>query len=123
MLFEARLKLLLANDPGVSALVGNRIYPRLPATPTLPAIRYTTINGGGYEYTHDGVSGRSVHVQLDTWANTYGEANELGDATKAAINARTWLGVCKIINDQDDYEEDTGFYRRIIDAQIELEEV
>jgi hypothetical protein len=93
---ETGLRALLAADPGVSALVADRIRPlRLAQGETYPAITYQRI-ACSPRSTLDGATGRlrSV-VQATCWAESYLEAHALADAVRACVTdyRGTWDGV------------------------------
>lgn len=114
----------LENDAGVGALAGDRIYPqRFPSGLTLPAIRYSQISQGRV-YAHTGYSNLShPRMQIEAAAETYGEARQLADAIIAALdlNTGTWgddalpVSDCKLIDERDFVDEETGIIRIVQD--------
>jgi hypothetical protein len=79
----------LAGAPGVAALAGDRIYPRLPGGVTLPAIRYLLGISTAPTYSHDGDGALDEdRVQLDVYAGTYEEAHDLAGQVHAALSGR-----------------------------------
>lgn len=80
MIVEALAELLMA-DPAVSALVGDRIFPRLlPDGATFPAIVITKVSGGG-TYTNGGDTGlETARVQIDCYS---------ADGASAVIELKT----------------------------------
>lgn len=78
---------ILANDAGVSALVGNRICPvTLPQGTAFPAIVYSEVNINP-NYTKDANSRLDqVRVQIDCLALTYEDTASLADAVREALN-------------------------------------
>jgi hypothetical protein len=81
---------ILANNAGVSALVGNRISPLvLPQGSAFPAIVYSEININP-NFTKDANSRLDqTRVQIDCLALTYEDASELADAVRDALNVVT----------------------------------
>jgi len=59
---------LLSNEPTISALVSDRIYPVLiPENPTMPLITYQIV-GGTSKSTLDGTGTQKLRIQIDAWA-------------------------------------------------------
>ena len=110
----------LANDNGVSAIVGSRIYPAiLPQTPTYPAITYQRVSSTGQNGTSDRKESR---WQVNCWGATYSEAVSLAAAVKAF--AEEWHDVsespgiawARVVNEFDDYDDVADVYRIIVDV-------
>lgn len=74
---------LLAQSP-VTALVGTRIYPRIPDTPTWPLLRVSVVDEIERQW-HTGLA----RVQVDCW----GAGNTLTDEQQARTIARTLVSV------------------------------
>lgn len=78
---------LLKADAAVSALVGARIWDRMPASGTYPCITF-----GPSDFTPDDaecIVGRRETLQIDCWAQAQGRlwpARELADAVKAVLH-------------------------------------
>ncbi len=72
---------ILEDDAAVSALVGDRISPELPQTPTLPAITYKLL-----DTEQDGVVDFvDVYFQITPWADSYTGAKELEKTIRWAL--------------------------------------
>jgi hypothetical protein len=108
--------------------VGTEVYPsRLAQGATLPALVYQLIPADGPIYTHEGDTGTDVaRVQFDCWADTYEAAVALHEELRAAVSGFTgsWGSVhidhCLLDSPgQDDDDEKTGTFRRIVDAVIQ----
>lgn len=80
MIVEALVELLSA-DAAVSAIVGNRIYPRIiPDAATFPLLVITKVAGAG-TYTNDGDTGlEPARVQIDCYS---------ADGASAVIELKT----------------------------------
>ena len=78
---------ILANDAGVSALVGDKICPvTLPQGTAFPAIVYSEVNINP-NFTKDANSRLDqVRVQIDCLALTYEDTANLADAVRSALN-------------------------------------
>ena len=63
----------LLADPGVAALVGSRVYDYVPAAPTFPFLRCSTVTTQPWEATGD-VHGSLIRLQVDAFAKDYGRA-------------------------------------------------
>jgi len=72
---------------GLSALVGTRVYPRIPANPTFPLVTYTFVSTPANDYQdHDGTPDRwTYRVQFDAYAETVSAARTIGDQLFAAF--------------------------------------
>lgn len=77
----------LVADTGVHALVGDRIFDRMPAGADYPCITF-----GPSDYSPDDmecIDGRYETIQLDCWAVDHGRlrpAKEIADAVKKALH-------------------------------------
>lgn len=110
MSIESGLYTHLTNDPDVSALVGDRIYPLLvPQDASLPAIAYQRISTGREE-AHTGPSGLcSARIQLTCIADSYESAKSVADAVRKSLDGFSGtmgtfeVGACFVVNDRDDW--------------------
>lgn len=122
MSFEEDLVRYLEANPGVSALVGTRVYPmRLPERVTLPAIRYQSISMTS-EVAHTGPSNlRHYRIQLSIHASTYSSAQAVAAALYTAFDGKKSLfgpgTSCFVINDVSDFEDESGQYIRHVDVE------
>ena len=77
----------LVADARVHALVGDRIFDRMPAGADYPCITF-----GPSDYSPDDmecIDGREETIQLDCWAEDHGRlrpAKEIADAVKKALH-------------------------------------
>ncbi len=119
---EADLVRYLEANAGVSALVGDRIYPlMIPERATLPAIRYQGISMGS-EVAHTGPSGLARHrIQLTVHAATYAIAQAVATALRRALDGKKGMfgagSSCLVANDVPAYEEESGQYLRHVDVE------
>lgn len=76
----------LISQAAVTVLAGSRVYPDiLPQEPALPAVTYIR-RGVERSKTFCGTESLArSSFQLDTWAKTYAEAEELAQAVRAAL--------------------------------------
>ena len=123
-MIEEAIYLHLKNHPGLSALIGTRIYPlRMPQNPTLPAVVYQRISTPR-TYSHSGYSNLAdPRFQFSVWAESYSGALAVAEQLRDAINGFTGSGSIpvyssQIANESDDYEPSTELYRILIDAFI-----
>lgn len=88
--FEEGLWLLLNGNLDVNSQVGNRIYPNyMPQSATMPAIVYQIINTNRM-YTMTGqVDMPEKRVQLECWAESYSEADQLCDHVRKLLSDYT----------------------------------
>lgn len=124
---EQAITALLTGNPAVAALTGNRINWALrPDAVTLPALSLHRISGER-DRTMTGRTGLvSSTIQIDCWANTYGETKALARAVILALpHARTEIGgvvLQGIFPDReaDSFEGDdpTPLYRTRLDFSV-----
>jgi hypothetical protein len=114
----------LTTDPRTADLVGQRVRPRRPTDgEDFPSIAYSKISDP-HDYTQDGDSGlRAPRVQFSCWARDPDTADLVADALVDVLSGRSFGEVTFtfVIDDRDDYEPETGLYRRIVDAMPHLE--
>lgn len=132
MSIEAALVAELKAHAGLAALIGTRIYPlKLPQSATFPAVTYQRISGprvscmGGDSLAHP-------RFQFDCWATGYLDALDVAAQVRAALQrtsgtigsgSNTASGVAiYLINEIDDYEPDTEYYRVTLDFIVWHEE-
>jgi hypothetical protein len=73
-------------DSGVDALVGDRIYDNVPASPTFP---YLSLGSEQVEPDRaECITGFIVHFQIDAWSRTVGfpQVKQISSAIIAALN-------------------------------------
>ena len=77
----------LLADPGITALVGSRVYDYVPAAPAYPFLRCITTIALPWEAT-GGVRGSLIRLQVDTFTKGYGHdsAEPLAAAVAAALD-------------------------------------
>jgi len=137
MSLDTELFAYLAADAGVALAIGDRLYPRrLPQNPTLPAAVYFLVDEPRMAYTHDNAGSPGTgtvltkpRYQIDCWAETYLGTGEVSEAIIRALSGfhgtmgsvRVDAGM--IANTLDDFETNTGYSRRIVDAILTTEEV
>jgi len=103
----ARLKA----DPGVTALIGTRVYPfPAPVNADLPLIVYSLVIGV-YENILDGGSSHVANrVQINCWDNSYKTVQDLADAVEAAVDGYGYIQLRS-----DDYDDEVNEHRVILD--------
>ena len=86
-MFEAGLVALLNATPGLTAIVGNRIYPaKLPdETEAYPAVTYQVVSGLS-EWALDRSKFDEKRVQFDVWANLYGDCKAVAKQLEYALD-------------------------------------
>ncbi len=115
----------MENHAGISALVGNRIYPMvLPDEATYPAIVYQKISGLMVA-SHSGNSGLgNPRFQISCWGETYPVAKALSRQVKLAFHG--YKGAMGDITCQaafvdaelDDMDQQTKLFRVMIDVLL-----
>lgn len=77
---------VLKADPAVAALVGNRVFDRIPKDAPFPYVAYgpTDTNTDAA----DCLDQEQIFIQLDVWSREVGfpEAKRISDAVRAALN-------------------------------------
>lgn len=130
--FEHAVFDYLSGDPGVAALVGERIYlNRLAEKALIPAITYHRVDAPR-TYTFDAFEDTDAwvqaRVQFNCWSNTPDEAMTVGEAVLAALSgydgdmAGQLIGSSFAVNEFDIYEAPTRYHRRILDFIISYED-
>jgi hypothetical protein len=111
---------MLANDAGVAAIVGTRIYPVLLPQDTLyEAITYQRISSTPQ---NGSTTLRETRYQINCWALTYAEAQALASAVRARAEEYTdtdqapAIKMTQVVNELDDYDSDAQVYRVIVDV-------
>lgn len=121
-----RLHARLTTYTGMSALVGTRVFPLLmPQNVTLPAITYQRISGTAQ---HGSSNIREARYQINIWGATYASVQGIATVVRAALeewtagDAGVLIRMVRIVNEQDDYEDDSRTFRTIIDVILHLDE-
>lgn len=113
------LRMRLAGDAAIAALVADRIYTEvLPQKPVMPAVVFTAVSGDS-DQALDGPTGvASVRLQVDAWADTRKAATKLALAVKDLIDGHSGgaaglevQGVFLVTAPRWDFDSDTGLYR------------
>ena len=116
MSFSSDLYARLRGHAGLSALVGDGIYPLcLPQNPMLPAVVYQRISGQRVQnLTRDTGGPQRVRVQITAWAEDVDTANSVAEQVRLAMEAATgWRALHAL--DVEQYEPDTGLYSVVAD--------
>ena len=116
-MIEQSLYTALSTFSPLIALVGSKVYPLAAEQETSrPYVIYQKVSNPNEE-THDGGVTYETRFQLDVWADTYVSAKQTAGQVKAAMSAWKIPGelVPKLVDDQDDYEQETGLFRVILD--------
>jgi hypothetical protein len=134
VLIEEALVAYLTTHPGLSALIGTRLYPRpLPQRPTLPAVTYFRVSGPR-DLAHDGPVGLAhPRFQFDCWGADTLAAIQTANQLRLALDGFSGLmggvgGVevhlAEVVGDHDDPSPapDPARARRIVDVKITHEE-
>jgi hypothetical protein len=109
----------LISHAGLSALVGDRIYPLvLPQNTALPAVVYQRISGQRIQnLTRDTGGPQRIRVQLTAWAEDVDTANSVAEQVRQAMEAATgWRALHAL--DVEQYEPDTGLYSVVADYLV-----
>lgn len=122
----ARLHTRLSTHAGTAALVSTRVYPViLPQNVTMPAIAYQRISGTAQNGT---TQIREARYQISCWGSTFASAQSVATQVRAALEewsiggSGVYVRMARVVNEQDDWEEDTRSYRTIIDVILHINE-
>lgn len=121
MIAEERLFSALSSAPGVTALIGDRLYPMvMPEGAKLPVVVYQLISGPRV-HSLTGQSGlATVRIQITTWAGSYIEGKNVTEAIRLALSDN--LSEARIANQRDRYEADTKRFGSDLDVVFMNEE-
>lgn len=122
---EEALFAILSNDAGVTAIVGDRIYPlQTPEEGQYPALSYWRVDGPR-EHALDGPAGLArPRMQVDAWANDFRTAKAAIEAVIEALDGYrgTVAGVSIVgilaLNDHDIFEPSTRTYHVAADFEV-----
>jgi len=105
---------LLAASSSVTTLIGTapvRAFPAnsMPQTQVLPAVTWQVISGQPESYLAERAGLDYFRVQIDCWASTYTDANQLAAAVREALED----GANNVLDafNPDDYETETKRFR------------
>ena len=116
MSIKADLYLHLKNDSGVSALVGERIYPMIaPQDVMTPYITYQVVNDNSNQCVGGDVYQNDTRLQVDVWDVKYSKVDEIKEAV---ISALIGFKSSNSISAMDEYEDETKLYRQLIDFKL-----
>ena len=108
----------LAGHAGLTALVGDRIYPVvLPEGVSYPAVRYQRIGGGPLQHTGGDSGLENARIQIDVWAKRYAQAKDTAEQVRAAIRTATAFKAVSVA-EVDGYEDDTRTFRVTLDYSL-----
>lgn len=124
---EAAIINRLLAAAALAALVGRRVTPgrRAQGAP-LPAVVLHRVDGAR-DYHLGGPSGLvASRIQIDCWANTYGDAKRTARAVEAELSAARWtvdavrINAVLIADERDDtFDEDgNALYRTSLDLMV-----
>lgn len=115
-----RLYSVLSTAAGVTALVGDRIYPSVPVQNVdYPQISFD-ISAAEIVPTLAGATGSGLEdtsVTVECWADSALEAQRVADAVIAAMDASTALA-CTVASSDSDYESLAQRYVASVDLEI-----
>jgi len=121
----------LKNNPGVSAIVGARVYPQKASQGVvLPCVVYQRVGTSGRALHHSGTTNSALsRFQIDCWAKTPTAALQLSEAVLGCLHG--WAGTegsetiyySQVVNTQDAFDLDTGEYVIPVDVEIFHKEI
>jgi hypothetical protein len=127
MSIEAAIYTKLSGSTGLTDLTSTRIYPvtKGKATDTLPYVVFQKISDVHLYHMGGEVTIRRPVYQFSCWDSTPHGAEAVARQVAAAINQQqnaAWGSVtvqaCFIQNELQDFNDETGRHRAIVDAEI-----
>lgn len=129
-MIEYAVRRQLLDNAAVAALVGDRIYPLvIPQGESLPAITYSIVATDEDTQEGDADTLARARVQLDCWATTHKQANDLARAVRLALPTTTGaigsgtnrvegVSIIPIETGRQFYEPDTRYYRVMLEFYV-----
>ena len=129
-MIEYAVRRQLLDNAAVAALVSDRIYPlMIPQGEPLPAITYSVVATDEDNQEGDADTLARARVQLDCWATTYKQANDLARAVRLALPTTTGaigsganrvegVSIIPIETGRQFYEPDTRYYRVMLEFYV-----
>lgn len=129
-MIEYAVRRHLLDAPAVAAIVGDRIYPlTIPQGETLPVITYSVVATDEDNQEGDAATLARARLQLDCWATTYKQANDLARAVRLALPTTTGaigsesnrvegVSIIPIETGRQLYEPDTRYYRVMLEFYV-----
>lgn len=116
----------LSTFAGLTALVGNRIYPMiLPQGAVYPAVTYQRVS----TYPRESCMGEDAglaraRIQVTAWAATFTGSKEVADQVRQALQRWTTTGVqgSYIQGEYDLFDETAEYFGAAVDAEVIYEE-
>lgn len=123
MNIEERLFYYLTGNPGVAALVTDRVYPLIaPQDAALPYLVYQRISTAR-ERSHSGPSGLAhPRFQVTAVAATYSAVRNLANAVRIALDGSALAQAVFVENEMEAWDDSAEAYVCRIDAIIWHEE-
>lgn len=128
MLIEQALATHLANDSGISAIVGTRIYAGLrPQKSPLPSIVYSRVSGVRIESLQGSSGLARPRFQIDCCGKSYPAVKNLAEAIRLSLEGfRGTMGggggvvvqCVRYLGDIDFYSDDEEIFRVALDFEI-----
>ena len=118
----------LTNFSGLTALVGDRIYPliipqgKLDLGPCVTFQRISTMPREVAMGSDPGIAG--AHIQVTAWDDTYPSVKAIGDQVRLALERYSTTGIFDtyVIGEHDLYDEEALKFGVAIEVQIMFSE-
>lgn len=120
------LQTFLLTQTGLTALVGQQIYPQtLPQNTTFPAISYEVTNDTpNHTMGSEAANPRKPLITYNVWAETYKEAKQVSAQLHTALEDKTGGLATRTLqwilfeNEYDIYESDTEIHHIVVDFVV-----
>jgi hypothetical protein len=104
---HAAILALLQQAGGLTALVGDRIFPNeLPDPPVYPALTYQKVGGASARGAVENPGLGRASFQVSTWARTLDEVVAIADEVRKALDRKRKAVVAGVQVDDCFYEDD-----------------
>lgn len=117
----------LTNTAAVSAIIGTKCYPNVaPQKAVVPFVVLTIVGNVPYDTKSGPSEVDAFTVQVDSYAATYSEVQDLDRKIRTAIDkvTGTWDGVTidgvRYETSRDDFENDPQEHRRSSDYRVRV---
>jgi len=129
-MIEYAIRRHLLDNSAVTAIIGDRIYPlTMPQGETLPVITYSVAAIHEDNQEGDAATLARARLQLDCWATTHKQANDLAQAVRLALPTTTGaigsganrveeVSIIPIETGRQFYEPDTRYYRVMLEFYV-----
>ena len=115
MSVEDTLYTTLSGNAGIAALVSTRIFPdAIPEDKALPAVVYSRTGTDPYPSLSGADFGADITLNIQSWAKTRTQADQIGGAIEAALLGTDFYKVARDVG----MDPETGLFATILSYEI-----